>query len=1468
MSNTKITNVIGVPIPQWLINQFNERANQHGQSYRDTDSLIYLSNKSAWVRAVSSVNVEQPDIDFFSKNYGISQKDATSLAKTFILFAGTSKYRKEDNNGFGYDLRSGLGGSYGMLGDEEVKGYGYQPMPGISSVNIETSGRMGSVRMATINFKVFNKMQLDIVDALYFKLGYTLFLEWGNTCYYETNAESELSQFQNSTDYKKAQLKYSEDLSIDPFEQDLTKEKINYRIAQNVKESCGNYDGMLGVITNFNFTRKEDSTYDCSVRIIGLGALAESIKINRSDVFVDILRDELKKIVALANNRKLAEIKKLTESNTNTINSIKEDIKKKEEQVNQAKTINEIYAEKIIADDPLKTGGTIDQGRAKNVLQNFFTYLPSDSGNAPEGDLSVSDIVYPPGESWAIRRLGYILEEGVTINSIALDVDKMKSIALTPDLGARLVSSDRANRPGFFSSIGSGILSAFGIDTEDQLVYRKIYSAFSTISVTNTKIKRLYEFQIIIDKSVFVKTEYVVNPQSTSGGAPVTTYDYTILEKLGNEIYKDLTGELLDNSGQRKPLQFSDELVYGIEKIDPTDQTYKEFTVTRYKNASEGYRPYIKVKRLISVDKKDIYYNFVIYDSSLISSMVVSNQEITSRELLAINTKKEIEERKADIAKEEAKKNEAQAQNPLIDVKKVQDIEVAKYASSLETILRGIQTYSLNKATDTVTSVVKIPIYDTLGPKVFGNVGLYSTMYNKILNGTVENIIVDKNNGIYEIAGSKTQQAILEYFANYGFNHNVMSGKTKGDDSIKVNHKELLESYVIPHQVSQEFAEGVTMNRPVFIKFGTLLMILNHVSLIYDVKDITQKSNRTPVIYIDYNPNTNFCLASPNHLSTNPINFMIPYNGSKEDFKKLFDAEIVSKIDKIFDPSVSSDNGYSRALPEFRNRKDGGESAYQGKIMNVLVDIQYLLNTIKRFSTSDSTNSVYLKSFLEAILSDMTKAFGNFNIFRLAYDDESNCLYVVDDQLTPGDAKEERNYRLGNVNRTEIPLYGKMSIAKSVEIKTDISSKLANMIAISSNAPSSQGSLSTDASSFGFVNSKFTDRYIPLKEDVDNPKKQNKKDSTAVTDGDEDVAQSFNDAIKSFYGKVDIAGDAVSVVTNYYIARMSRYKNETSASRASVMIPVSVNFITDGVSGFGMYQSFTINDELLPYTYSTNNRNDGKDEDLKKVGFCVVGLSHTIDNNQWNTSVRAQMVYLKDKTDYQIEAIKQDLPFGPAGTTIAATPAASGVQINTNNFRQYYPNAIPSIKRGISNINLRNLGLSPLSESEIIDATTKNVFSYPAFSKIPEYFIIHHTVSGGTSTSDGADSVMNYFSISRNPTQFVIGRTGIIYRYLPDGMIGQHARGDINSVTLGVEIVAWNNNDVLDVQVNAALRLVHYYGFNVDRVLGHGKVNFHKEADEGYKVVSKIDPGYTKGYDKNSVLKYLNRPISPYTPKK
>jgi len=84
-------------------------------------------------------------------------------------------------------------------------------------------------------------------------------------------------------------------------------------------------------------------------------------------------------------------------------------------------------------------------------------------------------------------------------------------------------------------------------------------------------------------------------------------------------------------------------------------------------------------------------------------------------------------------------------------------------------------------------------------------------------------------------------------------------------------------------------------------------------------------------------------------------------------------------------------------IPEFKT-VDG--TNFQGRLMNILVNVDYAAKLVSEFSYRDGTNSVYLKKFLEQMLVDMNKSLGNFNMLRLSYHDPSNVYVIVDDQQT------------------------------------------------------------------------------------------------------------------------------------------------------------------------------------------------------------------------------------------------------------------------------------------------------------------------------------------------------------------------------------------------------------------------------------------------------------------------------------
>ena len=131
---------------------------------------------------------------------------------------------------------------------------------------------------------------------------------------------------------------------------------------------------------------------------------------------------------------------------------------------------------------------------------------------------------------------------------------------------------------------------------------------------------------------------------------------------------------------------------------------------------------------------------------------------------------------------------------------------------------------------------------------------------------------------------------------------------------------------------------------------------------------------------------------------------------------------------------------------------------------------------------------------------------------------------------------------------------------------------------------------------------------------------------------------------------------------------MSILKNEEPATRASAMIPVSLNISLDGISGFQMTQLFTIGENFLPYNYLKVKAGNP----FASIGFAIVGLTHTIENNQWITSLRTNMAYLRNSVnDYTGKTKKGNHIFTPEKSLIAIP----SIYKNTNP-ESSYPNLI------------------------------------------------------------------------------------------------------------------------------------------------------------------------------------------------
>ena len=136
-------------------------------------------------------------------------------------------------------------------------------MMGITDFTIKSKSQYGTLREATLSIKANSPEQLDIIEKLYFKPGFTMLLEWGNSHYLDNLGQPTTAV--NSVTKRflvgKSSIK-----------------RIQKEITKLVSSSGNNYDAMIGKVVNFSWDYAEDGGYDCKVNILGKGEVIESIR--------------------------------------------------------------------------------------------------------------------------------------------------------------------------------------------------------------------------------------------------------------------------------------------------------------------------------------------------------------------------------------------------------------------------------------------------------------------------------------------------------------------------------------------------------------------------------------------------------------------------------------------------------------------------------------------------------------------------------------------------------------------------------------------------------------------------------------------------------------------------------------------------------------------------------------------------------------------------------------------------------------------------------------------------------------------------------------------------------------------------------------------------------------------------------------------------------------------------------------
>ena len=276
-----------------------------GITPRDDKFLRFVAGKNAWVKMQSFVNTYDPDTPN-KKGLAIGRYRywGDGLAKKYVLEGGTlfeSKKADKDGNlrGTGkFTLREGVGKRSGVYASDIDLGgdrpLGYRPMPGITSININNKSAYGSLREATVKFYAWDKHQLEELELLYMRTGYSVLLEWGWSQYLQSGkvTTNDKNETQYTPNLDNISIKNFDDLTIDIFSDkeifnppaDFTSDEIIYgKIEYLNQKTNGNYDAMLGYVKNFSWQLMDNGGFECTTVLISRGEVISSLKISSNN---------------------------------------------------------------------------------------------------------------------------------------------------------------------------------------------------------------------------------------------------------------------------------------------------------------------------------------------------------------------------------------------------------------------------------------------------------------------------------------------------------------------------------------------------------------------------------------------------------------------------------------------------------------------------------------------------------------------------------------------------------------------------------------------------------------------------------------------------------------------------------------------------------------------------------------------------------------------------------------------------------------------------------------------------------------------------------------------------------------------------------------------------------------------------------------------------------------------------------
>jgi hypothetical protein len=280
--------LIGEPIPDYVKSQIQTRQASYGSGSlpgfpRTDEILLHQNSNNAFIKMASgvSVSIDKLSGSMNSLGFGAAEVEilqGMGLAKNYVLFGGTAQMGTSKSGEGVLQQKTNFLGNQGAY--EYTKDFGIVPMPGIESLDVKSLNR-GSLKKATVKLTAQTRDQLAILDVLYMRLGYTVLIEWGNSIYMASSKDETRTAEVGRLQQMYTSIIEDNDLFFNAsWEKGKSYLDLTEQIAKARKNYDGNFDALLGKVSNFNWTFNPDGSYNIELTVISLGDVVESLKTN------------------------------------------------------------------------------------------------------------------------------------------------------------------------------------------------------------------------------------------------------------------------------------------------------------------------------------------------------------------------------------------------------------------------------------------------------------------------------------------------------------------------------------------------------------------------------------------------------------------------------------------------------------------------------------------------------------------------------------------------------------------------------------------------------------------------------------------------------------------------------------------------------------------------------------------------------------------------------------------------------------------------------------------------------------------------------------------------------------------------------------------------------------------------------------------------------------------------------------